>query len=169
MRLAFLATLAACTLGLAACANYHLGTGAEPRFSTLHVSVVRNETLAPQVVALVTTQVREAFIKDGRVRLVDSADEADATLSLVLEDYHRDATVARADDTGLARRFDVTLQARATLHDRRAQRDIFTRQALKATRGVFTDSGQIPSEYHAAPLLAELLAERALHAVLDNW
>lgn len=169
MRRALLALLSLCALGLAACSHYQLGTGAEPRFATLHVSVARNETLAPQIVAAVTTQVREAFIKDGRVRLVDSAEEADATLSLVLDDYRRDATVARADDTGLARRFDVVLQAHATLHDRRTRHDVFTRQQLKATRGVFTDSGQIPSEYQAVPLLAEQLAERALHAVLDNW
>jgi len=169
MRISLLAALAACTLGLVACSHYRLGTGAEPRFATLHVNVVRNESLAPQVVALVTTQVREAFIKDGRVRLVDSVEEADATLSLTLEDYHRDATVARTDDTGLARRFDVTLRARATLTDRRTQRDIFSNQILKATRGVFTDSGQIPSEYQAMPLLAEQLAERTLHAALDNW
>lgn len=169
MRISLLAALVACTLGLVACSHYRLGTGAEPRFATLHVKVVRNESLAPQVVATVTTQVREAFIKDGRVRLVDSAEEADATLALVLEDYHREATVARADDTGLARRFDVILRARATLNDRRSQRDIFTNLQLKATRGVFTDSGQIPSEYQAVPLLAEQLAERALHAALDNW
>lgn len=169
MRLAVLVSLAALALGLASCANYRLGTGAEPRFQTLHVTVVKSDVLLPQAVALVTTQVREAFIKDGRVRLVDSAAEADAELTLTLEDYRREQTVARADDTGLARRYDLILQARASLLDRREKKIVFANQQLRVTRGVFTDSGQLQSEYQTLPLLAEQLADRALHAVLDTW
>ncbi|MBI2511101.1 MAG: hypothetical protein HYV96_03935 [Opitutae bacterium] len=169
MRLAALLSFVALALGLVSCANYRLGTGAEPRFQTLHVSVAKSETLLPQAVALVTTQVREAFLKDGRVRLVDSSAEADAELTLTLEDYHREQTVARADDTGLARRYDLILQARATLTDRRDKKIVFANQPLRATRGAFTDSGQLQSEYQALPLLAEQLAERTLHAVLDTW
>ncbi|WP_415907625.1 LPS assembly lipoprotein LptE [Oleiharenicola sp. Vm1] len=169
MRLAFLASLVAVALGLVSCAHYHLGTGAEPRFQTLHVAVVKSDVLVPQAAALVSTQVREAFIKDGRVRLVDSPAEADATLTLTLEDYHREQTVARADDTGLARRYDLILQARATLTDQRTKKIVFANQPLKVSRGAFTDSGQLQSEYQTLPLLAEQLAERALHAVLDTW
>jgi hypothetical protein len=168
MRFAVLASLVALALGVSSCTNYHLD-GAPPRYATLHVAVVKSDVLLPQAVALVTTQVREAFLKDGRVRLVDSAAEADAELTLTLEDYHRDVTVARTDDTGLARRFDVVLQARASLVDQRTKQIVFANQPLKATRGVFTDSGQIQAEYQTLPLLAEKLAERALHAVLDTW
>jgi outer membrane lipopolysaccharide assembly protein LptE/RlpB len=156
-------------LGLTSCANYHLGTGAEPRFQTLHITIAKSDVLLPQSIALVTTQVREAFIKDGRVRLVDSPAEADAELTLTLEDYHREVTVARADDTGLARRYDLILQARATLVDQRTKKIVFASQPLKVTRGAFTDSGQLQAEYQTLPLLAEQLAERALHAVLDTW
>ncbi|HLP25325.1 MAG TPA: LPS assembly lipoprotein LptE [Acidobacteriota bacterium] len=169
MRLAVILSFAALALGLASCANYHLGTGAEPRFQTLHVTVVKSDVLVPQAVALVTTQVREAFIKDGRVRLVDSAAEADAELTLTLEEYRREQTVARTDDTGLARRYDVVLQARASLLDRREKKIVFANQPLTVTRGVLTDSGQLQSEYQALPLLAVQLAERALHATLDTW
>lgn len=169
MRLALFASFAALALGLASCANYHLGTGSETRYATLHVAIVKSDVLLPQAVALVTTQVREAFLKDGRVRLVDSAADADAVLTLTLEDYHREETVARADDTGLARRFDLVLQARAALVDQRSKQVVFANRPLKVTRGAFTDSGQIQSEYQTLPLLAEQLAERALHAVLDSW
>ncbi len=169
MRLVVLLSLAAVALGLVSCANYHLGTGAEPSFQTLHVTIVKSDVLLPQAVALVTTQVRETFIKDGRVRLVDSAAEADAELTLTLEEYRREQTVARADDTGLARRYDLILQARASLLDRREKKIVFANQPLTVTRGVFTDSGQLPSEYQTLPLLAEQLAERALHATLDTW
>lgn len=156
-------------LGLTGCSHYQLGTGTAPRFATLHVAVVANEATVPQAVALVTTQVREAFIKDGRVRLVDSPASADAVLTLTLTDYRREVTVVRPDDTALARRYDVILDARATLTDRRTSVALFTDRPLAVKRGVFTDSGQPQAEYQNLPPLAESLAASALHAVLDTW
>jgi hypothetical protein len=169
MRLPLLCFAAAALLGLVGCSHYRLGTEAAPRFSTLHVAIVKTDTLLPQAQALVTTQVREAFIKDGRVRLVDSADDADATLTLTLDKYARAVAVTRPDDTGLARRFDVTLSARATLTDHRTRQDLFAGRTLLAKRGVFTDSGQIQSEYQTLPLLAQDLAEQAVKVSLDTW
>lgn len=163
-----LAGLALCA-GLVSCGHYRLGTESARNFQTLHVELVKSEALVPQAVALVSTQVREAFIKDGRVKLVNSAAEADATLVLTLEALRRDIAVVRPDDTGLARRFDVTLQARAELRDNRAGTLVFASRPLLARRGVFADSGQIQAEYQTLPLLAEKLADEALRAVLDVW
>ncbi len=153
----------------AGCAHYRLGTGATLKFSTLYVAPVSSDALIPQARVLVTTQVREALLRDGRVTLVDSPDQADATLTIVLHSYGRTVAVSRTDDTGLARRFDVKLEARATLVDNRTKQPYFAQRPLEATRGVFTDSGLVPSEYEALPLLAEQLAKETVHAVLDTW
>ncbi|MBI2518382.1 MAG: hypothetical protein HYV95_15990 [Opitutae bacterium] len=158
-----------CLLGLTACAHYRLGTDSEPKFAKLYLAPVASDVLLPQAQAIVTTQLREAFLKDGRVSLVTSADEADAVLTITLGSYQREVTVSRADDTGLARRFDVTLHAKATLLDTRTKQNLFANRPLQATRGVFTDSGQLQSEYQALPLLAETLAGNVVHAVLDTW
>lgn len=166
-----LAVLCAVALGaiLAGCGRYHPAREPEIGFTTLHVAVVKSEAIVPQAHALVTTRLREAFIRDGRVQLVDSADEADAVLSVVLEKYARDITVAQPNDTGLARRYDVTLTARATLTDRRGGRNIFAARSLQARRGAFSDSGNVQAEYQLLPLLAEKLAEEAVRATLDRW
>lgn len=156
-------------IGLASCSHYRLGTEAALSFTTLHVAVVKADTLLPQATALVTTELREAFIKDGRVRLVDSADDADATLTVTLDDYARGVAVTRADDTGLARRFDLALHARATLTDQRARKDLFAGRAFVVKRGAFTDSGQLQSEYQTLPLLAAQLAEQVRKATLEVW
>jgi hypothetical protein len=167
-RLAFLAGLVA-VICLSACSHYRLGPGGSRRFATLFVEPVATRALVPQAQALVATQVREAFLRDGRVTLVNSAAEADATLRLVLTGYDREVAVARADDTGLARRFDVHLRATCTLTDNRTAQPLFTDRPLAATHGVFTDGGQLQSEYQAMPLLAEQLAASVLHAALDTW
>ena len=151
------------------CASYRLGTGAAPKFATLFIAPVKVEKLIPQAQVLVTTQLREAVLRDGRVTLVDSADAADAVLQVTLTGYDRAVTVSRQDDTGLARRFDVTLHASATLTDSRTKQIYFAQRPLNAKRGVFTDSGLVPSEYQALPLLAEQLAGEAVHAMLDTW
>ncbi|MDB6114655.1 MAG: hypothetical protein JWQ83_116 [Lacunisphaera sp.] len=156
-------------LWLAGCASYHLGTGAAPKFATLFIAPVKSEKLIPQAQVLVTTQLREAVLHDGRVTLVDSAEAADAVLQVTLTGYDRAVTVSRQDDTGLARRFDVTLHATATLTDTRTKQIYFAQRPLNAKRGVFTDSGLVPSEYQALPLLAEQLAGEAVHAMLDTW
>ena len=129
---------------LAGCAGYQLGTGSAPKFSTLFIAPIRSETQIPQAQVLVTTQIREALIRDGRVRLVNSAEAADAVLQVSLTGYDRAVSVSRADDTGLARRFDVSLRALATLTDNRTKQAYFIRRPLTAKRGVFTDSGLGP-------------------------
>lgn len=154
---------------LTGCAGYQLGTGAKLKFSTLFIAPVASETMIPQAQVLVTTQLREAFIRDGRVVLVNSADSADAVLQVTLSSYDRAVAVSLPTDTGLGRRFDVTLRARATLTDSHTKQALFAQRSLSAQRGVFTDSGLIPSEYQALPLLAEQLAAEAAHAVLDTW
>ena len=156
-------------LGLAGCAQYRLGTGAQPGFATLYIEPVRNQTLLPQAQAIVSTQLREAFIHDGRVTLVNSEAEADATLTVVLHDYHRVVTAVREDDTGLARKFALTLATECTLHDNRGGRDLFKNRPVSVNRDAFTDGGQLQSEYQTLPLLAEALGQKISHSVLDVW
>jgi hypothetical protein len=168
-RLSRLFVFALAAVFLAGCAGYRLGTGSEPKFATLYIAPVTSEALIPQARALVTGALREAFIKDGRVALVDSAAEAEAVLEVTLASYDRSVAVSRTEDTGLARRFDVTMKAQATLMDNRTKQPYFSRRPLDTKRGVFTDSGLVPSEYQALPLLAEQLAAEAVHAALDTW
>ena len=154
---------------LAGCANYHLGNGTEPKFSRLYIAPITSEVNIPQATALVTTQLREAFIKDGRVALAESPADSDAVLRVTLTTYQRDVAVSLPNDTKLARRFDVSIHARATLTLGADQKSAFTDRPLVANRGVFKDNGQQQSEYQTLPLLAEILAQQALHATLDTW
>jgi len=156
-------------LGLAGCAHYQLGTDGKLAFTTLYVAPVANKTLLPQAEAIVSTQLREAFIRDTRVVLVNTAAEAEATLSVTINDYHREMTAAREDDTGLARKFALTLGTTCTLRDTRSGKVLFADRAVAVKRDAFTDSGQLQSEYQTLPLLAEALAQKISHTVLDVW
>lgn len=156
-------------LGLTGCAGYQLGTAATPGFTTLFVAPVGSDVILPQARAELTTRLREAFIRDGRVRLTASPDEADAVLRVSVARYGRDVVVSRTDDTGLGRRFDVTLQARASLLSNRRPEPWFTDRVLDVRRGAMADDGLVPAEHQLMPLLAASLADEAVRAVLDTW
>jgi hypothetical protein len=161
-----------CLVLLAAggCANYQLGTGgAAPGFRTLHVETVKNQTLVPQAPAIVSTQIRDRFARDARVQLANSPADADAVLSVVLTGYRRDIATVREGDTGLARKFNETLEAKCTLRDQRTGKVQFENRPVSAVREVFTDSGQLQAEYQTLPLLAETLAAKITHLALDAW
>jgi hypothetical protein len=162
-------TLAALVLLLAACAHYQLGTEGRLAFATLYVEPVENKALLPQSVALVGTQLREAFLRDDRVALVNDPAQADVVLHVTLTNYARVQTAARSDDTGLARKFQLTLDAVCTLRDNRSGKDLFANRPVQAVKEAYTDSGQLQSEYNTLPLLAASLADKVAHTVLDVW
>lgn len=174
----FAALFALVFLGIftAGCANYQLGTGSTPSFRTLYIEPVANKTLLPQSQPLLSTRLRETFARDGRVALANSAAGADATLTIVINDYHREVAAVREGDTGLARKFNVTLGALCTLRDNRTGQPIFENRPVAAVREVFTgrtgesaDIRQLQAEYQTLPLLAEALATKVTHVALDVW
>jgi outer membrane lipopolysaccharide assembly protein LptE/RlpB len=177
MRARLLAT--ALCLGLVGCAHYQLGTSGKLAFSTLYIQPVTDKVVTlPQAQVPVGTQVRQAFAEDGRVTVVDSAQEADATLTIVLSDYHREVAAVRENDTGLASKFVVTLGATCTLRDNRTGHLYFEKRVVSVNRGVYADNGmpggpatgdQLQAEYNTIPLLAGDLANRLTHVVLDVW
>lgn len=169
MRASFLFCLAG-ILFLSGCAHYRLGTGGKVSFQTLYIAPVVNEASVPQAVALISTELRDAFLHDARVILVNTPEEADATLTVRLVSYGRERQTSLTSDTGLTRKFDVTLHAAATLRDNRDNKLIFENRKIDAVRQVFTDAGQqLQAEYQNVPLLAETLAKNVRSATLDVW
>jgi hypothetical protein len=156
-------------LTLAGCSHYGLGTGSKLSFRTLYVAPVENRSDAPAAAALMSNLLRDEFLRDGRVQVVNSPEGADATLALALVTYSRVAATARPGDTGLARKFAITLAGKATLTDNRNGRVLFSGRAVDGTRDDFTDSGQLLSEAQTLPLLAGDLAKKVAHAALDVW
>jgi len=169
LRLIALPFLLLAGAGITGCAHYRLGSGTEPSFRALYVAPVGNPASIPQAEAVIGSILREHFISDGRVNLVNSPEDADAVLQVSLTGYTRTPATARPDDTGLARKLALNLSANVTLHDRRSASDLFAGRVVNVSRDAFTDNGQQQAEYEALPLLAEALASQIVHAALDVW
>jgi hypothetical protein len=172
--------LLACAFLAQGCAHYTLGSGAFPSFETLYIESSKNKTTLAQSQAVVSTMLREAFIRDGRVSVVNSSSDADATLEVTLVGYTRSNAANREDDVGLARKFTLKLRASCRLRDNRSGRLLFDGRIVEVQREAFTDNGlgnvpfgtsddQLQSEYNTLPLLAGALSDKVTHAVLDVW
>lgn len=167
-------TLAAAAAGLAlmfaaGCASYQLGAPSEPAFKTVFIPPVSNVAFLPQAAPIVTTAVREAFVRDGRLVLAGSPESADRVVEIKLTDYSREMATALPEDTALARKFALTLTADVALVDPRNRDAAHPTFTLSVSVDAYTDSGQQQSEYQAVPLLAGKLATEVVHRVLDTW
>lgn len=171
--------LAAFTLALlffTGCSHYQLGTEGRLTFTRLYIAPVENDAALPQAAAVFSTQIRDALLRDSRIVLVNSSHEADATLTVSLAQLTRGVATARPDDTGLARKFEITINALCTLHDNRTHTALFEKRPVSVMRQLFTtpspyinESDQLQAEYNLMPQLATALADRIAHNVLDVW
>lgn len=168
MRRLLLPLLCLASLLLGACAHYHLGTGGKLAFTSLYIAPVASETMLPQARAMLGTQLRETFLRDSRITLVSTAEEADAVLEVTLSNFERKAVVAKATDSGLARKFQLTLHASCNLQLRDGSK-LLDKRLVSVNREDYVDSGQLQAEYEMLPVIAEKLSTEISHAVLDTW
>ncbi|HEY5552890.1 MAG TPA: LPS assembly lipoprotein LptE [Opitutaceae bacterium] len=168
-RLLATAVVAAAMLFTAGCASYQLGSPAEAPFQSVFIPPVANDTFVPQSRAAVTTAIREAFARDGRVTLAESPAGADRIVEVRLADFSREMTSAVREDTALARKFALTLTAEVRLIDPASPGASAAPSQIAVSVDAFTDSGLQQSEFQAVPLLAGKLATEVVHRVLDTW
>ena len=151
------------------CAAYQLGAPSQPGFQSVFIPLVTSDAFLPQSRAIITTHLREAFARDGRVTLAANAAEADRVLEVHLADFTREMAAARRDDTALARSLALSLEAQVTLVDRSSGRKFLDHAPVKITMEAYVDNGQQQSEYQTVPLLAGKLSAEIVHLVLDTW
>lgn len=149
------------------CASYQVGSGALP-FTSLYVEPARNDTYAPQAQALLTEQVIQALLRDGRVRIT-AREEADAVLSMTLVDYDRNLVATQSNDTARARGYDLSLTAQLDLKNASTGKAYFEGRQLSVTASAYTDGGLQPAEYQSMPTLTRRLAEQIRTEILSTW
>ena len=111
------------------CAHYRLGPPGGTTFESIHIEAVINESIAPQVQALLTQNLIDAFLRDGTVR-VASPETAEATLRVVVSNFGRDRGATSGGDTVRARSYHLSLSADVTLVDNRSGRAYFENRCL---------------------------------------
>lgn len=165
---------------LGGCKSYQLGHPTELPFKSIYIQPAANDSFAPQAQALLSSQIREAFIRDGRTRLVTSEEDADAVLLINLTEYDRSAAARQSADTAVARDFDLNLTAEVSLFDQNKGDYYFQKRELQERSNAFADNPYadrtdvrtqdfLQAEYQAMPRLTRDLARKIADEVLSPW
>jgi len=181
LRATLIATLtllsAACISG---CKSYQFGNAAELPFQSIYIKPVSNDSFAPQAQALLSAQIRDAFIRDGRAKLVTSEEAADAVLLINLTEYDRRAAARQSQDTAIGANFDLTLVAEVSLYNQNKGDYFFKDHVIKESSMAYVNNPYatlatpqtqdfLQSEYQAMPLLTRDLARKIADEVLSPW
>ncbi len=181
--LSTLGIVAAALTLLSGCASYQLGSSSEIPFETLYIQPATNDSFAPQAQPIVSSQLRSAFIRDGRIQLVTKAEDADAVLSVNLTDYTRSSASRSTRDSERASDFDIRLESKATLFNQRSGDYYFEGRKLSARTNSYVRNPYLEGTagtlegvdaYHqgereAMPRLARDLARQIADEVLSTW
>ena len=120
--------------------RYALGPAGELSFDRLYVRVVHNDSLAPQAGSLLSRALREEILREGRARLVNSQEDADAILTVRLIGYDQIPEAYRSDDTVLAASFRLRLFALARLNSSPSGKSLLKETLFNSNASTITSS-----------------------------
>ena len=180
-RASIFAMLATCMAAfISGCESYQFGNPVELPFESIYIKPTTNDSFAPQAQAILSAQIRDAFIRDGRTKLVTSRESADAVLLVNLTEYNRRAAARQSVDTALAASFKLTLAVEVSLFNQNKGEYYFQERMIQkssnvyvedpyATPGASQKQDLLQSEYQAMPSLTRDLASRIADEVLNPW
>ena len=159
------------------CQSYQLGDPVELDFKTIYVKPVTNDSFAPQVQAILSTQISDLLIRESRAQLVNDQTDADVILYVNLTDYNRGRAARQANDNTLASSYDLTLYAEVSLFNQNSGSYFFEDRMIAQSYSVYTDNpydqtqlqSLVQAEYQAMPSLARKLARRIADEVVSPW
>ena len=165
---------------ISGCNSYQLGNPAELPFESIYIKPASNDSFAPQAQTLLSTQIRDAFIRDGRTKLVTSREAADAVLLINLTDYNRYTAARQSDDTTAAASYNLVLAAEVSLYNQNKGDYYFQKRVIKESSSAYVNNPYaapsvaqtqdfLQMEYQAMPRLTHDLARGIADEVLSTW
>ena len=165
---------------ISGCNSYQLGNPVELPFESIYIKPVTNDSFAPQAQALLSAQIRDIFIRDGRTKLVTSREAADAALLINLTEYNRLVAARQSEDTALAASFNLVLAAEVSLFNQNKGDYYFQERIIKESSSTYANNPYttpataqtqdfLQMEYQAMPSLTRDLSRRIADEVLSTW
>lgn len=151
---------------LTSCSAYRAGWPGDPAVRTVRIEPVENASRLAQITPLLSRALRDAFLRDGTVRLANAGAPADATLAATVIAYDQQRLSHRPEDTGRALSARVTLTVEVIWAVAGAEP---VRYTLTEESTVYTEPNLADSTYQALPELAERISRAIRDRVLAPW
>jgi len=163
-----LLTCVAATLLLSGCMGYQLG-GSHPKgVETVAMAPVLNKTGEPAIELQVSHAVRDRIQFDGRFKLVNSADDADALIEVILTEYNLTPIAYRSELKTTPEIYRLRITGTATLK-RVASGDIIS-ESRTYGEATFPFEGDLTSaKRDALPRAAAEIAKFMVDDLIERW
>lgn len=153
---------------LSGCMGYQLGGSRPDGIETVHVTPVVNRTTESAIELQVTSALRQRFQFDGRLKLVNSAENADAIASVTLTHYKLTAIAFRDDLKTTALQYRLRITGTATLTDTKTGEILSKSKTYGETTFPF-ESDLSTSKRDAVPRAAQELAKFMVDDLIEQW
>ncbi|MDR2735390.1 MAG: LPS assembly lipoprotein LptE [Puniceicoccales bacterium] len=146
--------------------NYHLGKSETLPFKSICVQIVGNESLVPQIQAVITKRLGDECAKDSR--LVVTSD-ADAILNVVILSSRQNTSATSSSDTGLASYLTISLSAACTLIDGKSGTEYFSKEIVSTEADLLVDNDYQARKDQVMPKICDELAKKIVNMVIHPW
>ncbi len=153
---------------LSGCMGYRLGGTRPDGIGTVHMAPVVNKTTEPAIELQVTHALRQRIQFDGRMKLENGAENADAVIGVTLTDYKLTAIAFRDDFKTTAEQYRMRITAIATLTDPKTGEVISESKTYGETVFLF-ESDLTTSKRNALPRAAQELAKFMVDDLIERW
>lgn len=152
----------------AGCAGYRLGSTLPPGVRSVYVPTFINKTGEPLLEADTTSATVREFQKDGTLRVVPSADEADLDLTVTLKKYGLEPLRYQSDNSKKAREYRLRIDVEIVCKRKGVEAPMVQKEVYgEAT--FYPEGGLSSSKQQALPDAAEDLAHNIVESITEAW
>ena len=153
---------------LSGCMGYQFGGTRPDGIETVHVAAVVNKTTEPAIELQVTHALRQRIQFDGRMKLENTAENADAIIEVTLTNYRLTAIAFRDDLRTTAEQYRIRITGTATLTDTKTG-ETFSESKTYGETTFFFESDLTTSKRVALPRAAQELAKFMVDDLIERW
>ena len=148
--------------------GYRLGGSTPDGIETVHVAPVINKTSESAIELQITDAVRGRIQFDGRMKLENTAENADAIIEVVLTDYALTAIAFRDELKTTAEQYRLRITGVATLTNTKTGEVLSESKTYGETTFLF-ESDLTTSKRDALPRAAKELAKFMVDDLIEQW
>ena len=153
---------------LTGCMGYKLGGTRPEGIETVHMAPVINKTTESAIELQVTHALRQRVQFDGRLKLVNSAEAADAVMEVTLTNYKLSAIAFRDDLKTTAEQYRLRITGVATLTNTKTG-EILSESKTYGEARFFFNSDLTTSKRDALPTAAQELAKFVVDDLIEQF
>jgi hypothetical protein len=153
---------------LGGCMGYQLGGGRPDGVDSVYMAPVLNQSGEPAIELQVTHALRDRIQFDGRMKLLNERNDADAVIEVILSSYQLTPIAYRKDLDTTPERYRMRINATATLKNTRTGETISKSDSYGETIFLF-ESDLTTSKRNALPEAAHDLAKYLVDDLIEMW